>query len=115
MRCKTGDDESWTTVRVRALRERLGIADFDPAILRSETISVDETVHRLKICVGSVLRLIREGILPAKQLMPSAPWQVPVETLASEAVKIGVQNIMARRPPKLKAVQENRTLRLPGF
>lgn len=115
MRCKTGADESWTTVRVRALRERLGIADFDPTILRPETISVDETAHRLKICVGSVLRLIREGILPAKQLMPSAPWQVPVEVLASEAVKIGVQNIMARRPPKLKDIQEDRTLRLPGF
>lgn len=102
-------------MRVRALRERLGIADFDPAILRPETISVDETAHRLKICVGSVLRLIREGILPAKQLMPSAPWQVPVEALASEAVKIGVQNIMARRPPRLKDIQEDRTLRLPGF
>ena len=115
MRCKTGDDESWTTVRVRALRERLGIAAFDPAISRAKTISVDETAHRLKICVGSVLRLIRGAILPATQLMPSAPWQVPVQALESEAVKIGVRDVIARRPAKLLTFYENKTLKLPGF
>jgi hypothetical protein len=83
MRCKSAGGESWTTVRVRALRERLGIAGFDPTIPRPKTISVDETAHRLKICVGSVLRLIKSGILPAQQLMPSAPWQVPLDALGS--------------------------------
>jgi hypothetical protein len=115
MRCKTGDGESWTTVRVRALRERLGIPDFDSTISRPKTISVDETAHRLKICVGSVLRLIRAGILPATQLMPSAPWQVPLDALESDVVKIGVQNVIARRPAKLLAFYENKTLKLPGF
>ena len=76
---------------------------------------MDETAHRLKICVGSVLRLIRAGILPATQLMLSAPWQVPVDALESEVVKIGVQNVIARRPAKLLAFYENKTLKLPGF
>lgn len=49
--------------------------------------SAGETSRRLQICVGSVLRLIRMSILPATQLMPSAPWQVPVAALESEAVK----------------------------
>src|SRR5439155_9535489 len=30
MRCKPSDGNAWTTVRVRELRERLGIAPFDP-------------------------------------------------------------------------------------
>ena len=29
MRCKPSDGKAWTTVRVRELRERLGIAPFD--------------------------------------------------------------------------------------
>jgi hypothetical protein len=87
MRCKSAGGESSTTVRVRALRERLGIAGFDPTIPRPKTISVDETAHRLNICVGSVLRLIKTGILPAQQLMPSAPWQVPLHALESKQVK----------------------------
>ena len=30
MRCKTGSGETWTTVRVREMRERLGLAEYDP-------------------------------------------------------------------------------------
>lgn len=115
MRCKSGDGESWTTVRVRALRERLGIAAFDPTSPQPETISVDETARRLQICVGSVLRLIRTGILPASQLMPSAPWQVPIAALESEAVKIGVRDVIARRPLNSAVLRENKNLKLPGF
>jgi hypothetical protein len=47
---------------------------FDPEANRVETISADETATRLGICVGSVQKLIREGVLPATQLLPSAPW-----------------------------------------
>jgi hypothetical protein len=75
MRCKPSDGNAWTTVRVRELRERLGIGAFDPTLPRAETISADAAAIRLGICVGSVHKLIREGILPATQLMLSAPWQ----------------------------------------
>jgi len=115
MRCKSADGETWTTVRVRELRERLGIPAFDPDESKRKTISVDETAHRLKICVGSVHRLIRSGVLPATQLMPSAPWQVPVAALDSEAVRIGVQEIIDRRPRNFVDLQDEMTLKLPGF
>jgi hypothetical protein len=102
-------------VRVRELRERLGIAAYDPTAVTVETISVDETASRLNICVGSVIRLIREGVLPATQLMPSAPWKVPVDALASEAVKAGVRAVVARRPRNFTVLQGEKTPRLPGF
>lgn len=115
MRCQSAEGTTWTAVRVRQLRERMGIAPFDPDQPREATISVDETARRLKICVGSVLRLIREGILPAKQLMSSAPWQVPVAALDTEAVKIGVRAVVERRPRNFEVYQDERTLKLPGF
>ena len=115
MRCKSADGKTWTTVRVRELRERLGIAAFDPHSTSVETISVDETASRLNICVGSVHLLIRRGVLPATQLMPSAPWKVPVDALETEAVKIGVRAIIARRPRNFAALQGEKTLKLPGF
>jgi hypothetical protein len=115
MRCKPSDGKAWTTVRVRELRERLGIAPFDPDAERTEMISVDKTAARLGICVGSVLKLIRKGVLPATQLMPSAPWQIPVAALDSEAIKIGVQEIAKRRPRKSQSHQDDKTLRLPGL
>ncbi len=115
MRCKPADGKAWTTVGVRELRERLDIPPFDPTSERVATISVDETAHRLGICVGSVHKLIREGLLPATQLLPSAPWQVPLAALESNAVKTGVHGIIARRPRNYRVLQDVKTLKLPGF
>ncbi|MBL9139410.1 MAG: recombinase family protein [Verrucomicrobiales bacterium] len=115
MRCRSATSGTWTTVRVRELRERLGIPPFDPTQPCEKTISVDETARRLKVCVGSVLRLIREGVLPAKQLMPVAPWQVPVAALNTEPVQIGVRAIVERRPRNFTVLQDEMTLKLPGL
>ncbi len=115
MRCKSAEGQTWTAVRVRELRERLGIAAFDPTAPGEEMISVDETARRLKICVGSVLRLIDGGVLPATQLMHSAPWKVPVAALDSEAVQIGIRGIIDRRPRNFAVLQDEKTLKLPGF
>ena len=115
MRCRSEDGGTWTTVRTRELRQRLGIAAYDPATAGPETISAQETAHRLGIYITSVHRLIREGTLPAKQLMPSAPWQIPVEALDSEAVRTGVREIIARRPGSIKQLQDVSSLRLPGI
>ena len=98
MRCKTEDGETWTTVRVAQLRERLGVPDFNPDADRPKTLTVDATARRLGVCVGSIYKLIRSGALPATQIMHSAPWQVPVEALDTETVRIGLQEIAARRP-----------------
>jgi hypothetical protein len=115
MRCPSADGAAWTMVRVRELRERLGIEAFDTRAGRRETISVDETAERLQICVGSVHRLIREGVLPATQAMHSAPWEVPLAALETNTVRIGVQKVMARRPRNFKALQDVMTLKLPGI
>jgi DNA invertase Pin-like site-specific DNA recombinase len=115
MRCKTADGESWTTVRVRKLRERLGVAGFDPATRTAETISVDAAARRLGICVSSVHRLIREGALPATQLMPSAPWQVPVASFETPTLQLGLQAIIARRPRRRVDSSGEKAPRLPGI
>jgi excisionase family DNA binding protein len=114
MRCKSADGSSWTVVRVKELRERLKIAPFDPLAPGEKTITVDEAVRHLKICVGSVYRLIREGTLPATQLMRSAPWQIPLAALDTEAVRIGVRNVIERRPNNFVVLQDLKTLKLPG-
>lgn len=115
MRCKSADGGAWTVVRVKELRERLKIPPFDPQAPGEKTITVDEAARRLKICVGSVYRLIREGTLPATQLMHSAPWQIPLAALDSEAVRIGVRNVIERRPNNFLVLQDSKSLKLPGF
>lgn len=115
MRCKTPDGETWTTVRVQQLRDHLGIPGYDPGPDAPKLISADAASKRLGICVGSVHKLIASGALPATQLMHSAPWQIPVDALDSEPVRIGLQRIAERRPKQALEAIENMSLLLPGF
>jgi DNA invertase Pin-like site-specific DNA recombinase len=115
MRCKTNDGETWTTVRVREMRERLGIPGYDPSKADGQVISLMKAAERLGICVGSVKSLVLKGILPARQIMPGSPWLVPVEALTSEAVRIGVQRVIARRPQFYEQYQYDKLIRLPGI
>jgi Recombinase/Recombinase zinc beta ribbon domain len=115
MRCKSSDGTTWTTDRVRELRERLGIAPFDPTLPRGETVSANEAATRLGIGIRSVHKLIRKGVLPATQPLPSAPWQIPAAALETEAVTTGAREIVGRRPKFYKRFQEDETLQLPGF
>jgi hypothetical protein len=103
MRCKPADGNAWTTVRVRELRERLGIGSFDPTLPRAETISADAAAIRLGICVGSLHKLIRKGGLPATQLMQSAPWQIPVAALETEATRQSYAKSSAVAPSSTSA------------
>jgi hypothetical protein len=98
MRCRTDDGETWTPGRVAALRETLGIPPCEPDAEMPKTLSVDAAAKRLGICVGAVHKLIHSGALPATQLMYSAPWTIPVDALDGDAVRIGLQDIAARRP-----------------
>jgi excisionase family DNA binding protein len=115
MRCKTEDGETWTTVRVAQLRDRLGVPPYDPDEDRPATLTVDGAAKRLGICVSSVYKLIRTGVLPATQIMHSAPWRIPVEALDSEPVQIGLQELAARKPRRALAAIAESTLRLPGL
>lgn len=115
MRCKPPDGKAWTTVRVRELRERLGIGAYDPGLPRTETISADAAATRLGICVSSVHKLIRKGLLPATQLMISAPWQIPVAALDTQAVRTGIREIVGRRPKFYQRFQQDKSLWLPGL
>ncbi|AGS25935.1 recombinase family protein [Rhizobium etli] len=115
MLCKTGDGESWTAVRVRDMRERLGIPEYDATKVEIPMISLMKAAEKLGICVGSAKSLVQRGILPATQILPGSPWMVPVDALTSEAVRIGVQGVVDRRPKFYEDYQYDKVVRLPGI
>ena len=78
-------------------------------------VSLAKAADRLGICVGSAKSLAIRGILPATQAMPGAQWLVPAEALASEAVQIGVQRVVARRPKIYEDYQYDKVIQLPGI
>jgi DNA invertase Pin-like site-specific DNA recombinase len=115
MRCKNVEASSWNEASVRELRARLGIAAFDPSVTRPETVSLEEAARRLEIGSESVRQLIDDGILAATQLMPFAPWQIPASALEEDAVRTAARRVVARRPRNHEALEDRKTLRLPGL
>jgi DNA invertase Pin-like site-specific DNA recombinase len=115
MRSKTAAGENWTSVSVREVRERLGVPAFEPSDAAPPTVGVQEVARRFGICIPSVLRLIREGALPAEQAMPYAPWKIHTEALSSEPVVAGLRRVKERRPKNLQGYQRDETMRLPGL
>ncbi len=115
MRCKTGDGETWTTIRVKEMRERLGLPSYDPVHADGKMISLMKAAERLGICVGSAKSLVLRGILPATQILPGSPWLVPVAALSSETVRIEVQRVIERRPKIFDDYQYDKVIRLPGL
>jgi len=115
MLCKTGDGEGWTAVRVRNMRDRLGIPEYDPTRAGSPVISLMKAAEKLGICIGSAKSLVKKGILPATQILPGSQWMVPIEALTSEAVLIGVQGVVDRRSKIYEDYQYDKVVRLPGL
>ncbi|GLK46989.1 MULTISPECIES: recombinase family protein [Novosphingobium] len=115
MLCRTSDGETWTTVRVRDMRERLGLPEYDPAKSDGKYISLGKAAEQLGICRGSAQMLVGKKILPATQIMKGAPYLVPIEALSSEAVRIGVQTVIDRRPKHYEDYQYDKVVRLPGI
>ena len=115
MLCKTSDGETWTTVRVRDMRERLGLPEYVSSKSDGKFISLAKAAERLGICLGSARTLAEAGVLPGKQIMKGAPWLVPVEALDTEAVRIGVQKVIDRRPKVFEEYQYDKVVRLPGI
>jgi hypothetical protein len=115
MRCKSADGKTWTTVRVRELRERLGTAAFHLNSQSTDTVSIDEAASRLKICVQSVDLFIRQGVLPGDAAHALSTLEVARRRLGSEVVKIGVRAMISRRPNNFPALQGRKILTLPGL
>jgi DNA invertase Pin-like site-specific DNA recombinase len=112
-RCRSPEGLSWTELRVRELRERLKVPAYDAAKNPRTTVSADDAARRLSICVGSVMKLIADGTLPATQAVPGAPWEIPANALTTKAVRQGVQQIQTRRPKTPQQYRDGMTLRLP--
>lgn len=84
---RTGAGNTWTQSRVASLRNHHKIAVFDPEVDGITSLTMDKAAEALGISSRTVRRMIQQGILPAKQPVPHAPWSIPAESLRSEEVK----------------------------
>lgn len=84
----TGRNNGWTEGRVRSLRGRMGVPVYREGerVERGE-LTLDEAATFLHVSTMTVLRMIKSGVLPARQLCKGAPWVIKAGDLDKDAVR----------------------------
>ena len=75
-RRRTGTGLAFTEPRVRATRQRAGIAAAPPPDPDSEIVTIAAAAGELGVSTATVRRWLREGLLPGEQVTPHAPWRI---------------------------------------
>ncbi len=117
LRLRTGTGNNWNDQRVYQVRRRLGLLNLpasDPAATPT-TLTLDQAADRLGVSARVVRKMIERKQLPASQAVPSAPWEIPIAAVQTEAIRRVASAADARGQGCRRRAADARTLTLPGL
>ena len=96
---RSAKGHSWTQLRVRNFRGAHQIAVYrEGERAQRHELILHEAASRLGVSKMTVVRLIREGLLPARQVCAGAPYVIREEDLDWPAVRRAIANSRAVSP-----------------
>jgi DNA invertase Pin-like site-specific DNA recombinase len=72
----TGTGLPFTEARVRGVRKRAGIPAAPPPDPTGELVTIEQAMSELGVSTYTIRRWINNGLLPAEQTTPGAPWRI---------------------------------------
>jgi DNA invertase Pin-like site-specific DNA recombinase len=91
---KTGTGQSWNQSRVKRIRQQYQIPAFCPnSHHHSGLLNLGQTADQLAVSPDTVMRLIKAGVIKARQIVKHAPWMIHQSELAKPAVIEAVKSI----------------------
>ena len=114
MGMKTPFGHTWDAQRVGGYRRTKGIAGYESAVKDGTCLTMVEAANKVGVSCHFIRRLIRDGILPAKQYVFDAPWQILADDLGRPEVEAAIRGRrkLAGRP--CRNSRDDRTLVIPG-
>jgi excisionase family DNA binding protein len=112
---RTGAGNTWNEGRVYSLRHHHQLSAYDPTRSSADILTLDQAAVRLGVSVTVVRRLIHGKTVPATQVVPGAPWQIPVAAVESPEVLQVARDIKNRHRPTRPQFRDECTLELTGF
>jgi excisionase family DNA binding protein len=103
---RTGHEQSWTAARVRSWRSTHDIHAYRPAEGTGEWLTMTQAATVLGVTNHVIRRLIRNGVLPAEQVVACAPYQIRAADLRRETVLMALR-LRHTRPCRSHATQSN--------
>ncbi len=115
MGTKTPYGHTWNARRVSQFRRSKGIPGYESAIKDGKCLTMSETAEKLGVSAHAVRKLIQEKILPAKQHVFDAPWQIQATDLEKPEVQEALKNRQRRAGRPCRISRDDRTLEIPGI
>jgi DNA invertase Pin-like site-specific DNA recombinase len=114
LRLRTGAGNTWNEARVRSLRSHLKLPAYQ-ADRREGRLNLQQAANKLGVSATVVRRLIESRTLPAKQIVPGAPWQIEARDVESTKVVQAAMALKSRESSSSHQLADESTLRLPGL
>ncbi len=87
---KSGQGKSWHAHRVANLRYYHKLPNYEK---RTDWVTLEQAARRLNVSTTVVSRLIKEGTLPARQVVRYAPWIIEVADLELPGVQTAIRAV----------------------
>lgn len=114
MALTTGQGLTWNAKRVASHRRNHDIAGYESKIKNGRCLTMSEAATELGCSHYAIRCLIKSGILPARQVVEDAPWQIMADDLRRPEVQEALRARAWRRRRPCRDSADGRTLRLPG-
>jgi excisionase family DNA binding protein len=72
----TGTGLAFTEARVRGIRQRAAIPAAPPREPDGQTVTIQQAASELGVSTATIRRWLNDGLLPAEQTTPHAPWRI---------------------------------------
>lgn len=110
----TGQAKAWTAVRVGSYRRSNGIHGYESAVKNGRCLTMVEAAQTKGVTCHVIRQLIKKEILPARQVMLDAPWQILAADLDRPEVEEALRRRRRRSGRPCRISLDDQTLRIPG-
>ncbi|MER8594884.1 helix-turn-helix domain-containing protein [Mesorhizobium sp. M1182] len=97
MGMQTGQGKTWTARRVQSLRTVHKISGYRSSDKNGEWLTMSDAAAKLGAWHVKIRRFIRDGLLPAEQVMRGARYQIRASDLEDERIKAELARNTPRR------------------
>jgi excisionase family DNA binding protein len=115
LRMRTGAGNTWNEGRVYSLRHYHELPAYDASRCPAGVLTLAQAAGQLRVSPSVVRHLIHSKTIPATQVLPGAPWQIPAAAVESPKVMQVAMDIKNRRRPSRPQFGDESTLELTGF
>ena len=92
---RTGKGKRWTQSRVAYVRRKYAIDPLDEATRDTDILTLAQATKHSGVSDTTLMKLIKEDILPAAQIAPYAPLEIKRADLDNEAVVVILKRLKA--------------------